>query len=347
MRFNSESIDVPDYHAAVELFFERGWTDGLAVVPPTEELVEAMVRASGREAHEELGEIPPAQGIATIEKLAINSVMAGCRPEYFPVIIAAVEAMLEPEHNLNGVQTTTHCCVPLVIVNGPIAGALHFNAADGVFGSGFRANGTVGRAIRLILWNLGGNIPGEVDKSTQAHPGKWSFCIAEKEDANPWTPLHVERGIAQGKSAVTVFSCEAPHSVLCYGTVKQMLASLISSLASLGSNNVHAMGETLIVLNPWQARQFHQEGWSKQDIKMYVWQHTRVPLGQIKQVDAIGMGGQFWPKWVDVTDDNFLVPITARPEDIHLVVAGGDTYFAAVCPGWGGLGGFAVTKEVK
>ena len=124
MRFLSEGIDVADYHAAVELFFERGWTDGLAVVPPTEGLVEAMVRASGREPQEEVGEIPPALGIATIEKLAINSVMAGCRPAYFPIIIAAVEAMLEPEHNLNGVQTTTHCCVPLVIINGPIAGEL-------------------------------------------------------------------------------------------------------------------------------------------------------------------------------------------------------------------------------
>jgi len=161
MRLHAEAIEVPDYHAAVELFFERGWTDSLAVVPPTEDLVAAVVHACGRQPDEELGEIPPAQGIATIEKLAINSVMAGCRPEYFPVILAAVEAMLEPEHNLNGVQTTTHGCVPLLIVNGPLARDLKFNAADGVFGSGFRPNGTVGRAIRLILWNLGGNIPGE------------------------------------------------------------------------------------------------------------------------------------------------------------------------------------------
>src|SRR5262249_18860408 len=158
MRFLSEVIDIPGYHAAVELFFERGWTDGLAVVPPTEELVEEMICASRREPHEELGEIPPVLGIATVEKLAINSVMAGCRPEYFPIILAAVEAMLEPEHNLNGVQTTTHCCVPLVIVNGPLARGLKFNTADGVFGSGFRPNGTVGRALRLILWNLRSNI---------------------------------------------------------------------------------------------------------------------------------------------------------------------------------------------
>lgn len=126
-----------------------------------------------------------------------------------------------------------------------------------------------------------------------------------------------------------------------------MLASLVSSLTSVGSNNVHAMGETLVVVNPWQARQFHREGWSKYDIKMHLWQQARMPLGQIKAVDALGIVGQFWPKWIDQEDDNFLVPLTARPEDIHLMVAGGDTYFAAVCPGWGGLGGFAVTKEIK
>jgi hypothetical protein len=346
MDFTAEAIDVADYHAAVELFFERGWTDGLAIVPPTEELVERMVRASGRRPEEEIGEIPPAQGIATIEKLAINSVMAGCRPEYFPIVLTAVEALLEPEHNLNGVQTTTHSCVPLVIVHGPIAQQLGFNAGDGVFGSGFRANGTVGRAIRLILWNLGGNIPGEVDKSTQAHPGKWSYCVAEHEAASPWEPFPIERDIPVGRNAVTVFSCEAPHSVLCYGTVKQMLTSLVSALSSLGSNNVHAMGETLVVLNPWQARQFEAEGWSKVEIRVHLWEHVRARLGQIKAVDALGIAGQFWPKWVDQDNDDYPVPIAARPRDIHIIVAGGDTYFAAVCPGWGGLGGFAVTKEI-
>lgn len=347
MDFTAEVIDVADYHAAVELFFERGWTDGLAVVPPTEELVGQMIKASGRASDKEIGEIPPAQGIATIEKLAINAVMAGCRPEYFPIIITAIEAMLEPEHNLNGVQTTTHSCVPLVIVHGPIARELGFNAGDGVFGSGFRANGTVGRAIRLILWNLGGNIPGEVDKSTQAHPGKWSYCIAEKEDANPWEPFHVERGIEAGKNGVTVFSCEAPHSVLSYGTGKQILTSIVSSLSTLGSNNVHAMGETLVVLNPWQAHQLKEEGWSKPEIRVYVWEHARVRVAEIKAVDALGIAGQFWPQWVEQDNGDYLVPIAARPRDIHLLVAGGDTYFSAICPGWGGLGGFAVTREIK
>ena len=347
MEFTSDVVDVANYHAAVEVFFERGWTDGLAVVPPTVELVEEMISGSGRDPQEEIGEIPPAQGIATIEKLAVNSVMAGCRPEYFPVIVAAVEAMLEPEHNLNGVQTTTHSCVPLAIVNGPITTNLGLNASDGVFGSGFRANGTIGRAIRLILWNLGGNVPGEVDKSTQAHPGKWTFCIAENEEDSPWEPFHAEHGVESGKNAVTMFSCEAPHSVLCYGTVKQMLSSLTSSLAVLGSNNVQAMGETLVVLNPWQARQFHKEGWSKPEIRVYLWEQARARLGDIREVDALGIADQFWPSWVEKDNDDYLVPITERPRNIHIIVAGGKTYFAAVCPGWGGLGGFAVTREIQ
>ncbi len=347
MEFTSDVVDVANYHAAVEVFFERGWTDGLAIVPPTVELVEQMINGSRRDPQEEIGEIPPAQGIATIEKLAVNSVMAGCRPEYFPVILAAVEAMLEPEHNLNGVQTTTHSCVPLAIVNGPTTTELGLNSRDGVFGNGFRANGTIGRAIRLILWNLGGNVPGEVDKSTQAHPGKWTFCIAENEEDSPWEPFHAEHGFESGKNAVTMFSCEAPHSVLCYGTAKQMLGSLTSSLAVLGSNNVQAMGETLVVLNPWQASQFHKEGWSKPEIRVYLWEHARARLGDVRKVDALGIADQFWPSWVEKDNDDYMVPITERPRNIHIIVAGGKTYFAAVCPGWGGLGGFAVTREIQ
>ena len=150
----------------------------------------------------------------------------------------------------------------------------------------------------------------------------------------------------RASNAVTVFSCEAPHSVLCYGTVKQMLTSLVSALSSLGSNNTHAMGESLVVLNPWQARQFEAEGWSKVEIRVYLWEHVRARLAQIKAVDALGIAGQFWPKWVEQDNDDYPVPIAARPRDIHIMVAGGDTYFAAVCPGWGGLGGFAVTKEI-
>ncbi len=217
MKLVSESLSLDDYDEAVELFFERGWTDGLPVVLPTRRRVEAMIAHVGRDPQESLGPVPPKGGEATIEKLAINAVMGGCRPEHFPVALAAMEAMMDPAHNLNGVSQTTHMCVSLIIVNGPIARELGFNSRDGVFGNGYRANAAVGRAARLALWNLGGAVPWDTDKSTLSHPGEYAFCIAEEEEDNPWPPLHVERGCAPGSDAVTVFACEGPHSIFCYG----------------------------------------------------------------------------------------------------------------------------------
>ncbi|MGH7645265.1 MAG: hypothetical protein ACREMR_06735, partial [Gemmatimonadales bacterium] len=194
MKLVSETLSIDDYEQAVELFFERGWTDGLPVVLPTRPRVEAMIAYVGRDPQESLGPVPPKGGEATIEKLAINAAMGGCRPEHFPVVLAAIEAMMDPAHNLNGVSQTTHMCVSLIIVNGPIARELGFNSRDGVFGNGYRANAAVGRAVRLALWNLGGAVPWDTDKSTLSHPGEYAFCIAEEEKDNPWQPLHVERG---------------------------------------------------------------------------------------------------------------------------------------------------------
>ncbi len=353
MQFRAEAIEVKDYHEAVELFFRNGWTDGLAVVPPTEEKVEEMTGFSGRAPDELLGAIPPYGGMATIEKLAINAVMAGCRPEYFPVVVAAVEAMLDPKFNLNGVQTTTHCGEPLVIVNGPIVKELGFMYADGVFGSGARANGTVGRAIQLILWNLGKNVPGEVDKSCMGHPGNWSFCIAEDEEGNPWEPLHVERGMPPGSNAVTVFHCEAPHSIGGAPVPEEpedLLAPIVSTMGALGTNNARHFGETLLALNPVQAGLFHKCGWAKRDIKQAIWERARHKVKDLRQTTFLRgvqeQVGKHAP-WIDFNNPEQILPITLRPEDIHIVVAGGRSYFAACCPGWGYYGGFAITREVR
>lgn len=356
MKFKSEVVEVADAQAAVELIFERRWTDGLAVVPPTEEAVTKMIEYVGRNPQEELGEIPPYGGVATIEKLAINSVMAGCRPEYFPVVIAAVEACLDPKHNLNGAQTTQDGGEQLIIVNGPIAKKLEINSGDQVFGRGYRANGTIGRALRLILWNLGRNFPGDPDKSTLSHPGAWSFCIAENEDASPWEPLHVERGLAPGTSAVTVFMCEAPCPFITRGTAMQALFVGCEALAFPGSGNTTFFyeGEILLVFNAETANQFRIEGWSKQDVKKYVWDHARVPYWKIEKAGTLVMpetagsnfGDMWWPKWIDRSDPNTLVPVTATPDDIHVIVAGGRGGWSSVHHGWG-LGGRAVTREIK
>lgn len=356
MKLKSEMVDVADVQAAVELFFERRWTDGLPVVPPTEKAVTDMIEYSGRDPEEELGEIPPYGGIATIEKLAINSVMAGCRPEYFPVVIAAVEACLDPKHNLNGTQTTQDGGEQLIIVTGPITKELDINSEDGVFGRGYRANGTIGRALRLILWNLGRNFPGDPDRSTLSHPGAWSFCIAENEDASPWEPLHVEKGLPPDSSAVTVFHCEAPHPFLTSGTVKQILFTACEAMGNPASGNriFFYEGEVLLVFGAVAAKQFGKEGWAKQDVKKYIWQHSRIPYWKIESTGMLTTPASagsnwaelYWPKWIDRSNPDTLVPITASPDDIHVIVAGGRGTWSAVCEGWG-LGGRAITREIK
>lgn len=348
MELKSNRVHVADALEAVELYFHRRWSDGLPIVPPTPELVEGMISYVARDPQEEIGGVPPAGGAATIEKLAVNSVMAGCLPEYFPVIIAAVEALLVERHNLHGTQTTTHCAEPLVIVNGPAASKLNINSRESVFGRGYRANGCIGRAIRLILWNLGGNYPGEVDKSCLSHPGSWSFCIAENEDASPWEPLHVERGLARGSSAVTVFACEAPHSVFAHGAIEEMLAVTASAMMTMGNNNFIDMGEMLVVLNPHNAQQLADAGWSKADVKRRLWEMSKMPWGLRKKFQPFLLSATApqLPKWATEAGDDTLVPLTEKPEDIHLIVAGG-LYFNAVCPGWGHFGGFASTKEIR
>ena len=350
----SERLNVDDYDEAVELFYERRWTDGLPIVLPTRRRVEAMIAASQRDPQESLGTVPPKGGAATIEKLAINAVMGGCLPEHFPVVIAAMQAMLEPAHNLNGVLQTTHMCVSLVIVNGPIARRLQFNSRDGVFGNGYRANAAVGRAVRLALWNLGGAFPWDTDKSTLSHPGEYAFCIAEEEEDNPWRPLHVDRGCPEGSDAVTVFACEAPHSVFCYGTPEEMLHVLTDSMCSLGNNNVHVLGQTLLTLNPLNAEEFAKRGWSKTDIRQYLWEHARRRLADVRacgvvheQFRQMERDAGRYPHRYDLDNPTTRLPVTATPEDIHIVVAGGRSYFAAVLPGWGGFGGFAVTRRIE
>src|SRR5947208_4011643 len=204
----------PDLDAdAIESLYARGVTDGLPVVPPTRRLVELAVAASGREAGELVALVPPNYGRATVEKIAINSVMAGCRPEYLPVVIAAVEAVCDEAFDLHGVSATTNAPWPLVIVGGPIRTALDINCGAGVFGSGWRANATIGRALRLVCVNVGGATPGVVSMSTLAHPGRYTYCIGEREEASPWEPLAVEQGLPPGPSTVCVLAADAPLGV--------------------------------------------------------------------------------------------------------------------------------------
>ena len=206
---------VPTSTDLIELYFERGWSDGLPVVPPTQDKIDAVVAALGGDPQFVECKVAPRWGALTREILAINMVMAGCRPEYASIVRAAMLALTDRAFNLNGVQATTHVASPLIVVNGPLAAEVGMNGGPNVFGSGNRANATIGRAVRLIMLNVGGGWPPDFDKSTLGHPGKYSYCVAENETDSPFAPYHVEHGFSPMDSTVFAIAAEAPHSVTC------------------------------------------------------------------------------------------------------------------------------------
>ena len=335
-----ELLTVKDWEDAIEQFFERGWTDGLPVVPPTPQRVEAMLAAvADRDPDEIVGRVPPRWAAATVRLCAINAVMAGCRPEYMPVVLAAIEAVCDERFNLGGVQATTHVCAPLIVVNGPIRDAIGLNSGYNVFGQGFRANATIGRALRLVLINVGGGIPGDTDQSTFGHPGKFTYCIAENEAASPWPPYHVERGFDPATSTVAVFPAEAPHSVTNHvsNDAFGIGLSIADAMSTLGSNNTFVMGEVVVVISPEHAATFRKDGWTKEDLRLFLYQKARNPMRKLQFDRRYGdLYNRNWPRWFDRSSDDELVPVVVRPDDIHIFVAGGPAgRFSIVIPGWG------------
>ncbi len=338
------TYEVTDDIDAIEFYFEQGVTDGLPVVPPTEERVQRMLAATSRAADDVIALVPPNFGEATVEKIAVNAVMAGCRPEYLPVVIAGVEAMCDDRVSLHGVQGTTHTSTPLFIVNGPIRQQLGINAAAGVFGSGWRANATIGRALRLMMVNLGGARPGEIDKSCMGHPGKFSFLIGEYEEMNPWEPLHVERGFSPDQSALSVYCCDAPQCLTNNaGRTAASILNTIGAAMSTGWNDKTMLaGSYMLVMSPEHAKTIADDGLSKQDVKRYLYEHVRRPLGELvpTEADPEGFNAERLPKWLDPSDANTLVPKVASPDAIILVVAGGTAgRFTLQMTGWGGGSG--------
>ncbi len=331
---------------AIEYYFAQGLTDGLPVVPPTEARVRAMLDATPKPADDVVARVPPNFGAATVEKIAVNAVMAGCRPDYLPVVIAGVQAMCDERANLHGVQGTTHTATPLFIVNGPIRGRLDVNCAAGVFGSGWRANATIGRALRLIMLNLGGARPGEIDKSTMGHPGKYAYCIGEYEEENPWEPLHVEHGFAAAQSTVSVYCCDAPQCVSNHGSrsAAGILDTIGASMAVGWSDKTYLAGNHLIVLGPEHARSLARDGLSKADVKRYLFKHVRRPLRELLPGPdgSEGLNRDRLPDWLDATDDATTIPKVASADDIILVVAGGTAgRFSVHMCGWGGGAGLS------
>ncbi|ETW96535.1 MAG: hypothetical protein ETSY1_26260 [Candidatus Entotheonella factor] len=329
---HSDSVDL------VEWYFEQGWTDGLPVVPPTPDKVAAVVAALGGDPQYIEARVPPRWGILTREVIAINTIMAGGLPIYAPVIRAAMLAMCDPHFNLNGVQATTHMAAPLLVVNGPVRHEIGMNAGHNVFGSGNRANAVIGRAIRLILLHVGGATPGDLDKSTLGHPGKYTFCIAENEELSPWAPYHVEHGYEPEESTVFVIGAEPPHSVTNHvaDDPQGILDSIISAMSTIAHNNAVSSGSCAVVIGPEHATTIAQHGWSRNDVRSYLWMNTTNTFGDISFNHRYGqVYNRNLPNWYK-REIEARIPIVPRPDDIHLFVAGGDAgRFSAFLPGWG------------
>jgi len=324
---NSEGLRVVEtdasYDEVNEYFYERGWTDGLPIVPPTESRVRAMLGGMPwHDADELFSIVPPKMGRATLCQIAVNAVMAGCKPEYLPVVVAALQAVSEPAYGLAHRQTTTHAGAPLIIVNGPIVQRLRINCGRGVFGPGWRANATIGRALRLILVNIGGAGPG-IDASQTGHPGKYTYCIAEYEAANPWEPLHVERGFQRNQSVVTAVNAEAPHSMTenIQTDPDEIMRTFASCMATLGVNNLYSQGHPILVMGVEHAQHIASAGWSKRDVQQALFERARQPWGLIKNRGK--SKGPRFPEFVDRSDDDSMVPIVRAPEDLIVIVAGG------------------------
>jgi hypothetical protein len=299
----------------------RGWTDGLPIVPPTEAAVREFLDGTDRDPREIVGVLPPRQGEATVERIAANAVMAGCRPEYFPVVLAAIEAMADPLFNLDSLQATTHPVAPLIVVNGPIVQAIGLNAGYNAFGQGCRANVTIGRAVRLVLMNVGGGLPGTGDRATQGSPAKIAHCVAENEAENPWEPLHVEAGFSPDDSTVTAFGCEGPHNIQDHysNTGVGVLLSVAGAMAQAGSNNLLARGWPLLSLGPEHAATIARDGFTKPRVKEFLFEHARFPFARL----GAEYRRQQVERWGVPDAPDTMLPIVRAPEDISVIVVGG------------------------
>ncbi len=328
-----------DFEHIAELVREKNWSDGLPVVPPTAERVAAMLEYCDRPLDVPVGKIPPRYGDATPVRLAANAVMAGCKPEYFPLVMLAIEALCEEKFNLYAIQATTHSCSTLVVVNGPIAREIGMNSGHNAFGPGNRANATIGRAVRLAMWNIGGAIPASGDMSTFGSPAKYSYCVAENEAANPWQSLSVEMGFAADATTVTVYGAEPPHNVNDHESLngEGLLKMIAGTIAQTGANNVYYPGEPLVVVGPEHAASIARDGFSKADVKKYLFEHARIPLGAFSEHNIERRMPQWTSYLPDITIDqrDRMLPIIKSEDGVHVIVVGGAGKHSAYIPTFG------------
>ena len=343
----SRKIEISESSDPVEVCYERGWSDGLPVTPPTDERVLAMLKGTRRRPDDVVGKIPPYLGTCTVEKAAINAVLAGCKPEYMPVLLAALDAALEPVFTLHGVLATTYFSSPIIIVNGPFARRIGMNSGINVLGQGNRANATIGRALNLIVQNVGGGRPGEADRSTLGAPSKFTLCFAEDESDPSWEPLSVARGFPRGVSTVTLFQGHGPEAIVDQKTrtAEGLTRSIASSLVKMGHPKLVQSARAVLVLSPEHYAIYKEAGWDRKRIERALYEATIRPGSEILAgKDGVGEGvpasraGELVPKF---HDDGLMVVRAGGPAGL----------FSAVLPGW--LAGRnklelqPVTKEIK
>ena len=320
-------------------------SDGLPLVAPTMERVASMLAANGYAADEEISLLPPGFEMVTANDVAICAVMAGCKPEYLPVLVAAVDALSDMSFNLVGIATTTGSAAPIYIVNGPIVDQIGLNAKNNALGSGNRANATIGRAMTLILQNIGGAIPGEVDMATLGQPAKYSCCFAENVEESPWTPLHVERGFAADASVVTAVGISGTGEVNdsdsqeAAGLAQTFAQSMLMAGIS-GGTGLLGGGEPLCLFPPEWAAMFHRDGFSKQQAKQMIWEQAILPVEKLAPA-------QRKHRMAAASDPNAtVIRVAEEADDLMIVVAGGVGRKAAYLPTWGGTTK-AISREIK
>jgi hypothetical protein len=344
-RLASRRVELAEQEDEAEACFERGWTDGLPVVPPTEGRVLQMLAGTTRAPHEIVATVPPDLVPCTIEKVAVNAVMAGCRPEYLPVVIAAVEAACTDEFNAHGLLATTYFSGPVVIVNGPITRAIGMNSGGNVLGQGNRANATIGRALQLVIRNVGGGRPGGVDRATLGNPGKLTFCFAEDEEGSPWESLAVERGFPSDASTVTLFAGEGPSGIVdqLSRTPDSLARSLAAGLRGVAHPKLALGFDAVLVVSPEHARVFREAGWDKTRLRKELLELLTLPGREL--VRGAGGVAEGLPEFLADAD-----VAKFRPDGLLIVHAGGRAgLFSSIIGGWvnGEAGSQPVTREVK
>ena len=339
----SRRVEIADREDEYEAMFDRGWTDGLPVVPPTPERVLRMLRGTTREPSEVVAVVPPDLVECTVEKVAVNAVMAGCLPEYLPVVLAAVEAACAEEFALHGLLATTYFAGPVVVVNGRVARRIGMNDAVNALGQGNRANATIGRALQLVVRNVGGGRPGEVDRATLGNPGKYTFCFAEREDGSPFTPLAADRGVSG--DAVTLFAGSGVQPVV--DQLSRNPESLARTFAACLRVNAHPKlpmaFDAMLVVSPEHGRVLREAGWDRSRLLGRLDQLLTLPGNELVR----GAGGM--AEGVPAQLEGRALP-KFRPGGLLVLSAGGDAgLFSAIVGGWvaGEAGSVPVTREVR